>query len=205
MASPLGFRRRRLLATDTALLASSLDFLQGTFEKIQLHRLVNQHPLQLVDFLTERGLARAPWWRHLAGVEGIKLISPLVQKPPMHTKFLRQFHDVVAGLQSLDCHPPEFFRVSSHSSFCHLQFLSLQVCLIRVSQVKGSVQDTPARYRFVQSMGSSLRVESWAEHLRQHGRLTSADRELEENVRRFESKPIKVRHFIYARSKRGRH
>src|SRR5467141_934086 len=48
-------------------------------------------------------------------------------------------------------------------------------------------------------------VESWAEHLRQHERLMGADRELEENVRRFESKPIKVRHFIYARSKRGRH
>ncbi len=47
-------------------------------------------------------------------------------------------------------------------------------------------------------------VESWAEHLRQHERLTRGDRELEENVRRFESKPIKVRHFIYARSKRGR-
>src|ERR1700741_4878910 len=48
-------------------------------------------------------------------------------------------------------------------------------------------------------------VESWAEHLRQHERLTSADRDFEENVRCFESKPIKVRHFIYARSKRGRH
>ena len=47
-------------------------------------------------------------------------------------------------------------------------------------------------------------VESWAEHLRQHERLTGADRELEENVGRFESKPVKVRHFIYARSKRGR-
>ncbi len=47
-------------------------------------------------------------------------------------------------------------------------------------------------------------VESWAEHLRQHERLTSADRDLEENVGRFESKPIKVRHFIYARGKRGR-
>jgi len=46
-------------------------------------------------------------------------------------------------------------------------------------------------------------VESWAEHLRQHERLTSADRDLEENVRRFESKATKVRHFIYARSKRG--
>jgi MFS family permease len=48
-------------------------------------------------------------------------------------------------------------------------------------------------------------VESWAEHLRQHERLTRGDRDLEENVGRFESKPIKVRHFIYARSKRGRH
>jgi len=47
-------------------------------------------------------------------------------------------------------------------------------------------------------------VESWAEHLRQHERLTTADRELEENVGRFESKPIKVRHFIYARSRRAR-
>ena len=48
-------------------------------------------------------------------------------------------------------------------------------------------------------------VESWAEHLRQHERLTRGDRDLEENVGRFESKPIKVRHFIYARSKRARH
>jgi quinol monooxygenase YgiN len=47
-------------------------------------------------------------------------------------------------------------------------------------------------------------VESWAEHLRQHERLTSADRDLEENVRRFEAKAIKVRHLIYARNKRGR-
>ena len=47
-------------------------------------------------------------------------------------------------------------------------------------------------------------VESWAEHLRQHERLTGADRQLEENVGRFELKAIQVRHFIYARSKRGR-
>jgi MFS family permease len=46
-------------------------------------------------------------------------------------------------------------------------------------------------------------VESWSEHLRQHERLTGADRNLEENVGRFEAKPIQVRHFIYARSKRG--
>jgi MFS family permease len=44
-------------------------------------------------------------------------------------------------------------------------------------------------------------VESWAEHLRQHDRLTQADRDVEERLHRFEAKPAKVRHFIYARSK----
>lgn len=44
-------------------------------------------------------------------------------------------------------------------------------------------------------------VESWAEHLRQHTRLTQADSELEERVSRFGRGPNKVRHFIYARSK----
>jgi MFS family permease len=44
-------------------------------------------------------------------------------------------------------------------------------------------------------------VESWAEHLRQHTRLTQADREVEERLHRLETKPTTVRHFIYARSK----
>lgn len=44
-------------------------------------------------------------------------------------------------------------------------------------------------------------VESWGEHLRQHTRLTQADREVEERVHRLAARPTKVRHFIYARSK----
>ena len=44
-------------------------------------------------------------------------------------------------------------------------------------------------------------VESWAEHLRQHARLTHADSDVEERLHRFEGKPTTVRHFIYARSK----
>ena len=61
----------------------------------------------------------------------------------------------------------------------------------------GVYRDTEHPARYVET----FIVESWAEHLRQHKRLTRGDRDLEENVRRFESKPIKVRHFIYARSK----
>lgn len=44
-------------------------------------------------------------------------------------------------------------------------------------------------------------VDSWGEHLRQHTRLTQADREIEERVHRLAAKPAKVRHFIYARRK----
>jgi MFS family permease len=64
----------------------------------------------------------------------------------------------------------------------------------------GVYRDTEHPARYVET----FIVESWAEHLRQHERLTRGDRELEENVGHFESKPIKVRHFIYARSKRRR-
>ena len=44
-------------------------------------------------------------------------------------------------------------------------------------------------------------VESWAEHLRQHTRMTQADQEAEEQVHQFALRPTKVRHFIYARGK----
>src|SRR5713226_7397326 len=67
-ASFLGFRRRHLLASHTAVPASSLDFLQGTFEKIQLQRLLCQHTLQLGNFLAQRGFPRVPRWRFLLAV-----------------------------------------------------------------------------------------------------------------------------------------
>src|SRR4029077_9974324 len=52
-----GFGRRCLLARAFFPLASSLDFLQGTFEKIHLQRLVRQQPLQLGDLLAGGGFA----------------------------------------------------------------------------------------------------------------------------------------------------
>ena len=44
-------------------------------------------------------------------------------------------------------------------------------------------------------------VDSWGEHLRQHTRLTQADREIEERVHRLAAKPTRVGHFLYARRK----
>ena len=45
----------------------------------------------------------------------------------------------------------------------------------------------------------NFKVDSWAEHQRQHERFTLADRELEEQVLKFARQPIEVKHYIYAR------
>jgi MFS family permease len=45
----------------------------------------------------------------------------------------------------------------------------------------------------------SFKVDSWAEHERQHNRFTQADRELEKQVLSYAIKPVEVEHYIYAR------
>ena len=45
-------------------------------------------------------------------------------------------------------------------------------------------------------------VDSWAEHQRQHDRFTIADRTVEEQVFRFVREPLRIRHFIYAKTSR---
>ena len=50
------------------------------------------------------------------------------------------------------------------------------------------------RCRYVETS----RMDSWAEHERQHDRFTVADRECEDRVLRFTVEPIKTRHFLYA-------
>jgi MFS family permease len=44
----------------------------------------------------------------------------------------------------------------------------------------------------------SFRVDSWAEHERQHDRFTVADREIENQVLTYAVQPIEIKHFIYA-------
>jgi hypothetical protein len=64
------------LATDTLLLASSLYFLQGTFEKIQFHSLFGQHPIELVNLFAERDFTRVLRPRYIADVCRGQLLSP---------------------------------------------------------------------------------------------------------------------------------
>jgi MFS family permease len=49
----------------------------------------------------------------------------------------------------------------------------------------------------------SFKVDSWAEHERQHGRFTVADREIEKQVLRYATEPVEVKHYIYAEESRN--
>ena len=58
----------------------------------------------------------------------------------------------------------------------------------------GIFRDTEDSNRYLEM----FLVNSWGEHLRQHERLTKADRELEERIRSYTLKEPTVRHLIYA-------
>jgi len=45
----------------------------------------------------------------------------------------------------------------------------------------------------------TFKVDSWAEHERQHDRFTVADREIENRVLSYAIQPLEVKHFIHAR------
>jgi MFS family permease len=60
----------------------------------------------------------------------------------------------------------------------------------------GVFYDTERPGRYVET----FLVDSWAEHLRQHQRITLADRAIESHVQSFATEPIQTRHLIYART-----
>lgn len=65
----------------------------------------------------------------------------------------------------------------------------------------GVFEDTAESGRFLETFV----VESWLEHLRQHERVTNADRVLQERVHRLLQGAPKVRHFVTAESAREPH
>ena len=62
----------------------------------------------------------------------------------------------------------------------------------------GAFEDAAQRGRFVEVFF----VESWLEHLRQHERVTKADRALEQKVRAYAREEPKIGHFVAARTSR---
>jgi MFS family permease len=61
----------------------------------------------------------------------------------------------------------------------------------------GIFVDTEAPNTYLES----FKVDSWAEHERQHNRFTQADSEIEKQVLSYAIKPVEVRHYIYARER----
>jgi len=59
----------------------------------------------------------------------------------------------------------------------------------------GVFVDTEAADTYLET----FKIDSWAEHERQHDRFTVADREIESRVNGYAVQPIEVGHFIYAR------
>jgi quinol monooxygenase YgiN len=64
----------------------------------------------------------------------------------------------------------------------------------------GIFQDTADPARFVETFF----VESWIEHLRQHHRVTNADRLLQQKLRHFLREPPQVTHFVAAEARHER-
>jgi hypothetical protein len=105
MTSLLGSGRRCHFASFASPLASSLDFLQGTLEKIHLHRLFGEQTLELMDLLSIRRRVRAGPRRIFSWFDCFEFSAPFVETSPGHSQFSRQLADIFAGLQALDGHP----------------------------------------------------------------------------------------------------
>jgi hypothetical protein len=110
-----------------------------------------------MQFSAKRGLRRTAGDRLCTLVKRRELIPPFVEQSPMDAELLRQRHDVVARLQSLDGHSAEFFRPPTPSLFSHWQFLSLPVCLNELSQIWGSVHPTTRLKGGQSSRGHAVR------------------------------------------------
>src|SRR5882762_3690753 len=102
MTSPLGSGRRCHLARAAAALASSLDFLQGTSEKIHLQGLLCQKLLQAMDFLAVSRCVRAGPRRFLSWFNHLQLSAPLVEAPRSYPEFSCQLTDIFASLHAFD-------------------------------------------------------------------------------------------------------
>lgn len=82
------------------------------------------------------------------------------------------------------------------------EFLRLIHRMERIRRRDGAIewgvyQDSSEIERYIETFV----VESWAEHLRQHERVTVTDRELERRIRVWHggAEPVRVRHFLYAK------
>jgi len=96
---------------------------------------------------------------------------------------------------------PVLVTVEYHVSAEHREaFLNAIVPLARERRRDGAYewdifQDSAHPERMIETW----LVDSWSEHMRQHGRITRADRAIEERVRRLAREAPRITHYIAAR------
>src|SRR5262245_8141530 len=90
-ASTPGFGRRRLLASSAVVLASSRDFLQGTFEKIHFQSLLRKQPLQFFHFSPRSSF---PSLRARHSLARFHACTPLVEHLSINPQFLRKLRHI---------------------------------------------------------------------------------------------------------------
>src|SRR5258708_33647851 len=105
MISLRGLAARGLPSSSAFLLASSLDFLQGTFEKIHLHRLLGEHSLQLVDLLTVGRRVRAGPRGIFSRLDCLEFNAPLVQASPGHPQLFPHTAVIITASEAMHVHP----------------------------------------------------------------------------------------------------
>ena len=121
-ASRPGSGRRCPPATVAAPLASSLDFLQGTFEKIHLQHLLRQQALQLMDLLAQRRFLPGRQSRLRFRLRRTQLTMPQVQRSSTDPQFSGQRCHTLAALHPIHRHlrNPREYRLTSNSFRCRV-------------------------------------------------------------------------------------
>ena len=135
MTSLPGSGRRCHFARSAALLVSSLDFLQGTFEKIHFQRLFRQQLLQLVGLFAVGRFVRAGSSRLFSRLHQVEFRPPLVEASRGDPQLSRQRSDVLAVPHALHGHPlklpgvslPFHFAVPFPAKCAHLNCLTSRV------------------------------------------------------------------------------
>ena len=100
---------------------------------------------------------------------------------------------------------PVLVTVEYHVAAEHREaFLSAIVPLARERRRDGAYEwDIYQDSAHPERMFETWLVDSWLEHMRQHTRITRADRAVEERVQRLAREPPRITHYIAARPKRS--
>jgi PAS domain-containing protein len=116
-------------------------------------------------------------------------------RPDGSTEFLnKRWHDYTG------CSPEES-RVHGWQPTVHPEDLPRVIAKGQELLTSGQPGEVEARTEAPNTYLESFKVDSWAEHERQHNRFTHADSEAEKQVLSYAIKPVEVQHYIYARER----